>query len=499
MNNLISAILFSVAQATCPITSSHTLAYLSDTTAGVTSETVGWANDYFTWLGTATGTTFSAIGLTATNIQTDCNLSSFPNLRTFFMPGGNAYTMQKTLGSAGKTNILGFLNRDQTNPSAYVGICAGGYYAAMGYYWETELFDINTVGAAGDNYQNFLNYVQGVHYEGPITDIRDEQYSFSLPPGWFRVVNTSNSQIMVYFGGATWNMNQVAAANDGLTYPVLYFNDFWGNKNLGNNMPAAWLYRTSTSSPYRAFLSSVHPEADNTGGYVQPGTVPQNNIYQNYAWLTHYVNNVSSTNYPTPATTLTPIINENPPHSTGLTANCYTTNVLFCDDFEIPTGSPIGVAPGLMYQWNRNMWDGYDDSVTWEYVQPWNVTYVSGPGHSGAGFASNFNTPSTGGGFNMIPASIMTAPVTTASTTNTLTYYYRLNRYGTGFLQVSVSYNGGAYTQLAKYTTNSLSWTKATFTLTANQPNTIVKFSCTTGSTSISYYCNIDDISISHT
>lgn len=48
------------------------------------------------------------------------------------MPGGSAYEIQDTLGSAGKAAITAYLNQGGN----YAGFCAGGYYAARGYYWK---------------------------------------------------------------------------------------------------------------------------------------------------------------------------------------------------------------------------------------------------------------------------------------------------------------------------------------------------------------------------
>ena len=50
------------------------------------------------------------------------------------MPGGSAYEIQDSLGSSSKSTLTGFLDQG----GHYVGMCAGGYYAAAGYYWKGD-------------------------------------------------------------------------------------------------------------------------------------------------------------------------------------------------------------------------------------------------------------------------------------------------------------------------------------------------------------------------
>jgi hypothetical protein len=65
------------------------------------------------------------------------------------MPGGSAFEIQDPLQANRKTLLTSFLN----NGGNYVGICAGGYYAARGYYWKGD------DGAPTDNCKNqFCRY-----------------------------------------------------------------------------------------------------------------------------------------------------------------------------------------------------------------------------------------------------------------------------------------------------------------------------------------------------
>ena len=71
------------------------------------------------------------------NTAKDCDLASFPNLKLWAQPGGNAYDQQNSLGPAGKANILKFIQRKN---STYLGTCAGYYLTATDYWWQDQYY-----------------------------------------------------------------------------------------------------------------------------------------------------------------------------------------------------------------------------------------------------------------------------------------------------------------------------------------------------------------------
>lgn len=99
-----------------------------------------------------------------------CDLTEYPNLKLYAMPGGDAYYMQWSLGSKGKQNIKNFLN----SGGAYYGVCAGWFYTMEAYYWQGSRYV----------HRDMLGLLEDG--EGSITDLAD--YESDSP---FKVTGTT--------------------------------------------------------------------------------------------------------------------------------------------------------------------------------------------------------------------------------------------------------------------------------------------------------------------
>jgi glutamine amidotransferase-like uncharacterized protein len=245
--------------APCPIRQDTQVVYSKAT--GVGGASIIWVEDLLWWLKT-NDETFTYQGLVEQDVQA-CDLASFPNLRLYVNPGGNAYGQLSALGANGTASVKKFISRDQKaeGRSAFAGFCAGGYMAATGYLWETMY--------EGPGYFNFRTDPPFGFFphlvEGSLVDIGDDQSSDQFG-NKFRVVNVSNGHQMLYFGGSTFGWNAVADFTnpaspnyDSKTEVVLYYSDFFGSAALEGgtfNLPAAWKRKN-------LFLTSIHSEADN--------------------------------------------------------------------------------------------------------------------------------------------------------------------------------------------------------------------------------------------
>ncbi len=166
----------------------------------------------------------------------DCSTEDLAKATLFFMPGGSAYEIQDSLGASGKSTLTGFLDQG----GHYVGMCAGGYYAAAGYYWKgddgapvdnckdqfcrygitgTFSYDAATRDFTrhewnGTSYHsNLLGYgpLSDVYVEGPIEEIAGPWRADSNPnhPYDSHRVYTNDGLMpslrVIYWGGATEN------------------------------------------------------------------------------------------------------------------------------------------------------------------------------------------------------------------------------------------------------------------------------------------------------
>jgi len=373
----------------CPLETDTTVAYSLATGVGEASQI--WIEDLLWWW-QQNDASVKYQGLTEKDIQ-NCDLASYTNLRVYLNPGGNTYDQLVALTNKGRNNIKSFIERQE--PSAYVGFCAGGYLASKGYYWETASEDqayFEKLGVAPP--LGTFPY----NVEGSIADINDDQYG-DADGLKYRVVNVSNGHKMLYYGGSTFGWNQVPAVTEDPDLEIVaYYTDFYGYQSY--NLPAAWKYKNM-------FLTSIHPEADNCTVADCPaaGSVPEENILQNRAWLVTYINEVAGTDFVVPDVPVAPVFDTTPPHTNYPVKTCYqggtarTPPTLFCDDFEELDGA---VKSGL-WNWQRTQ-------TQFDKPGVWNTTYDS-----------RFGSPAEGDGYAVASvsgtqsqwASLSTFPVNT--------------------------------------------------------------------------------------
>lgn len=489
--------------ARCPVSNSTTVVY--STVPGVGPASRIWVEDFLWWWQQNGDERVEYVGLTAQQLQ-QCDLASFPNLRVYINPGGDAYSQLTAMGVEGRENIISFVQRNQNFPSAYVGFCAGGYIASHDYLWET-IYE-------GPGYYNFKDTpplsIFPHTVEGSIVDINDDQYG-DQHDSKFRMVNVSNGHQMLYYGGSTFGYNGALDPTDpssSIYDPdvevLVYYSDFYGFKSY--NIPAAWRY-------HNALMTSVHPEADNCT-YAQDsdcppeGTLPTSTILQNRAWLCEYINQAAQTNFKIPAVPIPPIFDTTPPHSDWPVPLCYQDNelsekLLFCDNFDsLDHAVPYGLSP----QFQRNQTD-------YNYARPWNTTYIStwnentkyAYPHSGNGYAVavTLATPSH-------VSSIITKTINVDSCSGkdaTLSFYVQGNTVEAGFFAVNVIALNGDEEIIDPYSiswrnlfTSSLSptvlgWEYMSFTLKVATKALKVKFDCAAGPL-YENYCAIDTLSV---
>jgi hypothetical protein len=97
-----------VAASTCPIVNDTTVVYSIADGVGPASQI--WVEDFLWWM-KSSDDSFKYQSLTGEETAS-CDLSSFPNLRIFVNPGGNAYDQLTSLGADGTQNIINFVNRE---------------------------------------------------------------------------------------------------------------------------------------------------------------------------------------------------------------------------------------------------------------------------------------------------------------------------------------------------------------------------------------------------
>ena len=169
------------AESSCPITDDIRIVYSLVNGVGPASKI--WVED-FLWWWQAYDPSVRYLGMTAEDMQA-CDFASYPNLKVYINPGGNAYDQLTALGTKGTSNIRNFVTRDQSiSTSAYVGFCAGGYIASHDYLWET-IYE-------GPGYYNYAENPPISLFphtvEGSIVDINDDQYA-DQQGSKFRAVN----------------------------------------------------------------------------------------------------------------------------------------------------------------------------------------------------------------------------------------------------------------------------------------------------------------------
>lgn len=214
---------------------------------GVDPLSYAWITFFFDWW-QSYDSTMKHVFLNSTNMKSDCHLSDYSNVKLYIQPGGDAFDQQTSLGPAGKSNILDFLSKG----GAYVGICAGWYYAATDYYWMGTFY----------KWPDLLGKFPTV--EGPISDIAEY-------PG-YNATRMSNGLEMIYYGGPTRGWQETPHNAPGkvlLTYA-----------DIPNSLPAA-------VTTEKMLLLGVHPEAYENYGIR--GLTTEQRI-ANYKWLANELN-----------------------------------------------------------------------------------------------------------------------------------------------------------------------------------------------------------------
>ncbi len=252
-------------QGTCPIQSNTNVVIYGDTGfGGVGIPSLSWQKHFFDWLASYNPGLHYVI-LDKNDVKTDCNLASFPNVKLYVQPGGNAYYQQNSLGNAGKQNILNYLN----NGGAYFGACAGAYYAAGDYYWQGSYY----------NWADLLGRFPT--FEGSITTIAD----FDSNPGYAMTgIDASGKGFnMIYYGGPTRGWRDTPISSPG--QQILTF------RSIPGNLPAAFVNG-------KMLLTSIHAEAYENDGIT--GLATEDRI-ENYKWLANSINEVSGMGLYVPA------------------------------------------------------------------------------------------------------------------------------------------------------------------------------------------------------
>jgi hypothetical protein len=453
-------------------------------------------NHLLTWWQTA-DPSISFMSLTAAQIQS-CNLASYNNLRVFIIPGGNGFNQLNGLGTSGVTNIVNFANRNQTNPSAIVSICAGAYEIAHDYIWES-MYEGTAYFQSFSTPPPMSLFPHTV--EGSLFDIGDDQVgtydSGTATTGvFYRMINGSNSQTYLYFGGSSMGYNGVPDYSDPASpsydpnvQVILYYQDFYGYYT--KNLPAAWIYKN-------LLMTSIHAEADNStcSDCVSSGTILPLTFLQNRAWLANYINQVAQTSYVIPMVSPAPNFTVTKPHASYPVLSCYGPNVLFCDSFNTTLGT---VYSGL-WQWTRNM-------TVYNQARPWNSSFTSTMlgnvnyyGHGVYGNTDGYAVciPNTG---TANPASVIISKPfsTTGYNTITFTLYYKGKTLTGGLFTISYTYDGGAtWTNLFNsnlYGSNEkTSWTFLSYAFQINR-TVQIKIACIAGSAT-SNYCSVDELMV---
>lgn len=257
----------------CPINSNTNVVFYGETGfGGVGTPSRSWMIHFLDWW-ESYDPSINYVELSANNVKSNCNLSSFPNLKLYIQPGGDAYYQQDKLGSEGKNNILNYLS----NNGAYFGACAGWYYAANDYYWQGEYY----------NHPNMLDIYPTV--EGSITDIADFEGNTN-----HAVTSLSNGRNAIYYGGPTigWR-NTIPGSYVGVADSTF--------TAIPGNLPAVIKYN-------KTLLTSVHLEAFENDGITGLTTLDR---IENYKYLANLLNEVAGTNFYVPPYTNPPVCGNN--------------------------------------------------------------------------------------------------------------------------------------------------------------------------------------------
>jgi glutamine amidotransferase-like uncharacterized protein len=248
--------------APCPISETVNIAvYGESESGGVTYLSLSWVMHFLEWWKSG-DPTLSYVILDTADIVSDCHLGDYPNLMLYIEPGGDAYKQQRELGSAGKNNILDFIDNHN---GAFLGICAGFYYASNGYLWYGTFY----------NHTNLLHRFPTV--EGPVTEIAD----WYEPPG-YAITHLSNGLNTTYWGGPTRGYKETPVTVPGVVKATF--------TSIPKDLPA--VVRAG-----KMLLTSVHLEAFENDGISGLSTSER---VQNYIFLANLINELLESNYHVP-------------------------------------------------------------------------------------------------------------------------------------------------------------------------------------------------------
>ena len=186
----------------CPVRASTTVLIYNETGAGGTGEFSGqWETAFWSeWAASDGRVQWQAID--AAGVQ-KCAVADLSSVAIWVQPGGNAYGYSQSMGAAGRALVNGFLAAG----GAYVGTCAGFYYASRGYYWE---MDTQWSDKGYWAYPTLLSAFDA-DTEGSIVEIEDEEG----PDGVFRshaatkiTVDGNATHTVVYYGGPTVGLHR---------------------------------------------------------------------------------------------------------------------------------------------------------------------------------------------------------------------------------------------------------------------------------------------------
>ena len=266
-----------------------------------------------------------------------CTATDFSQLSLFFMPGGSAYEIQDNLGSGGKAKLTSFLDQGGN----YVGICAGGYYAARGYFWkgddgaptdncrnqfcryETDgTFSYDT--ATGDftrqewngtsYHSNLLAYgpLANVYVEGPIEEIAGPWHADSNPnhPYDSHIIFTDDGAMpflrVIYWGGATesYIYTENSAWGAASIQHAHFVEDAVANADLHFPQDSTlWALKSAkTASGGTIMISSAHLEASlsHSASAFENGGMTECHQYNNYAFMVHKMNSAMALDFAVP-------------------------------------------------------------------------------------------------------------------------------------------------------------------------------------------------------
>jgi hypothetical protein len=246
----------------CPILPTTDFAVYGETfKGGVGTSSRSWMAHFFDWWKTQDSSVDYQF-LTAAQAQACTNLKGlkYPDLKMWVQPGGNAYDQQVALGATGKANINEFI----VNQGAYLGVCAGAYYAAPNYWWEGKYYaHPNLLGA------------YPVTLEGAIGSI--------APWPGYAMTALSNGRNAIYYGGPTVGLLH--------TNPSTLLGEKAASfASIDGQLPAVIVYN-------KLLLTSVHLEAFENDGISGLSTADRT---ENYKYLANLINSVTKAGFRVP-------------------------------------------------------------------------------------------------------------------------------------------------------------------------------------------------------